>query len=171
MTIIIYHRHHHQKHLTNDAMVMMFCQGDSMSPRDQLLQASFRLQQAAHQRRETVEYCQREYDRAMRLVGKVKPKNDKKLTSQEEDDENESEEPASEESGDEESEENESEESEAEVDRGNSDAEATSISSRATRRFSPLESPSSFSAALRYIATSSSIRLISSSSFVICSSA
>ena len=59
-----------------DAIVMMYCQGTSMSPRDQLLQAQYRLQQAAYQTRETVEYCETEYERAMKMVGKAKPKNE-----------------------------------------------------------------------------------------------
>ena len=59
-----------------EAYAMMWCQGDSMSERDQLLQARYKLDQAAIHTRETVAYCDEWWKKAKKLLPKVKPKND-----------------------------------------------------------------------------------------------
>ena len=53
-----------------------YCQGASMSPRDQYLQAGADLEVGAYKERKDVAYCMAAYDTAKRLVGSVKPKDE-----------------------------------------------------------------------------------------------
>lgn len=59
---------------TIEAYASMFCQGDSMSERDQLLQATQRLMTAAFSTHESVAYCDENYAKIKKLRSKVKPK-------------------------------------------------------------------------------------------------
>jgi hypothetical protein len=54
----------------------LWCQGDSMSERDQLLQAIQQLQNAAFVGREDVKFCDDTWAKIKKLSPKVKPKND-----------------------------------------------------------------------------------------------
>jgi hypothetical protein len=61
---------------STDAMGMMFCQGASMKPRDQLLKALFDLNQGAYMTKKTVAACDAAYQTAKGLVPAVKPTGD-----------------------------------------------------------------------------------------------
>jgi hypothetical protein len=59
-----------------DGMAMMWCEGDSMSKRDQLLQAVNRLQNAAYMSAKDVGYCDEQWAKIKKLAPKVKPKDE-----------------------------------------------------------------------------------------------
>lgn len=59
-----------------EGMATMWCQGDSMSKRDQLLQALTQLQNAAYMKTESSEYCTERWKKVNKLKGKVKPKDE-----------------------------------------------------------------------------------------------
>lgn len=53
-----------------------YCQGDSMSERDQLVQALNNLQQGAFVTHKDVEFCDQNFSKVKKLLPKVEPKND-----------------------------------------------------------------------------------------------
>ena len=59
-----------------EGYAILYCQGDSMSDRDKLLQSYNRISRGASQTRETPEFCAEHWRRAFPLVAKVKPKNE-----------------------------------------------------------------------------------------------
>jgi hypothetical protein len=59
-----------------EAYAGMWCQGDSMSERDQLLQALQKLTNAAFTSREDVKFCDDTWAKIKKLAPKVKPKDD-----------------------------------------------------------------------------------------------
>jgi hypothetical protein len=59
-----------------EAYASMWCQGDSMSERDQLLQALNKLQNAAFVGREDVKFCDDTFAKVKKLAPKVKPKDE-----------------------------------------------------------------------------------------------
>ncbi len=58
-----------------EAIAMLWCQGDSMSERDQLLQAHYHLEQSTRSTPD-VAFCDTHWKKAKKLLPKVKPKND-----------------------------------------------------------------------------------------------
>lgn len=61
---------------TIDAYAAMWCQGDSMSPRDQLLAALMDLQAGAYTTKKDVAFCEEKWAKIEKLKSKVKPKDD-----------------------------------------------------------------------------------------------
>ncbi|HEY8090218.1 MAG TPA: hypothetical protein VIF09_20295 [Polyangiaceae bacterium] len=59
-----------------DGAAMMYCQGGSMNPRDQLLKALFELQQGAWMTKKTTAQCDAAYQTVKRLLPSVKPQDD-----------------------------------------------------------------------------------------------
>jgi hypothetical protein len=57
-----------------EATAMMYCQGDSMSDRDRLLQALYQLQIAAYQTRKNAAYCEERWKTIAELLPKVEPR-------------------------------------------------------------------------------------------------
>ena len=59
-----------------EVTAMQFCQGDSMSERDQLLKVNYELSQAAASGKPEVKYCEERLAKAKKLMPKVKPRDD-----------------------------------------------------------------------------------------------
>jgi hypothetical protein len=59
-----------------DEAATQYCQGGTMSPRDQYLKAGADLEAAAYKERKDAAYCMAAYDVAKRLVSTVKPKDE-----------------------------------------------------------------------------------------------
>ena len=59
-----------------DETATLYCQGGTMSPRDQFLKAGADLEVGAYKERKDVAYCKAAYDVAKRLVSTVKPKDE-----------------------------------------------------------------------------------------------
>jgi hypothetical protein len=58
-----------------ESYAMLWCQGDSMSERDQLLQANYLLEQSTRGQPD-IAFCDQHWKKAKKLLPKVKPKND-----------------------------------------------------------------------------------------------
>ena len=59
-----------------DEAATLYCQGGTMSPRDQYLKAGADLEVAAYKERKDAAYCKAAYETAKRLVSTVKPKDE-----------------------------------------------------------------------------------------------
>ncbi len=66
------------EHVTKwvEATAMMYCQGDSMSERDQLLQALYELRIGAYQTRKDTAYCEKRWKKIEQLRHRVEPRDD-----------------------------------------------------------------------------------------------
>lgn len=57
-----------------DAMASMYCQGNAIAPRDELLRALMDLNQGAYMTTKDVAFCHEAYDTALRLIPQVPPR-------------------------------------------------------------------------------------------------